>query len=262
MASVDPRPGGNATVRRQVGGRDGSPSRRSTVVELCGLPGSGKTLIANLLTDAMAQENLAVHAATDRVDHEIALPKRLGRKLTLVCHRLLDAPSPSVRMAARVAASQRSMADTVSRQVQWLVTQDLLATARQRGGLHLLDEGVVQALWSIGLRGDVRRVPPIAIDRSEGLHTPDVIVMVEASVDCCSARLRMRSSHHSRTERLSAMSLDRELRRGEHLLETLVGWCEETWISSDILRVANDAPSLPDIRDIVRHVVTVSTLGC
>ena len=43
----------------------------------------------------------------------------------------------------------------LGRCVQWAITQRLLTSAGRSPGVHLFDEGLLQSLWSVGLRGDV-----------------------------------------------------------------------------------------------------------
>jgi hypothetical protein len=95
--------------------------------------------------------------------------------------------------------------------------------------VHVFDEGVLQALWSLALRGD-----PSAILRTLGDSTgrwaaPDLVIVVDPPVDLLVGRLRGRSSQHSRLQRSTDdVELHAELVRGRSLMERLVAWWEET----------------------------------
>jgi hypothetical protein len=89
----------------------------------------------------------------------------------------------------------------------------------------VFDEGLLQALWSVGLRGDVRPTLRL-LEMRPGMFTlPDLVVTVQASIDEIEDRLAARVSRHSRLqEHRDPIVRRKELARGAELAGSLVGW--------------------------------------
>lgn len=201
---------------------DASPA---WVVELCGLPGVGKTYVAGRLREHCLRLGVGLHPADELVSAATPLPRRAARKSLLVTTEMLTRPGPSVHAVAAIRASrQPHLRNVVSWCVQWLVTQRLLARARRVGGAHLFDEGPLQALWSIGLRGDVTGLLRPETHRLLAPEVPNLLVVVDAPLDTVARRLTARPSKHSRTQRLAGGELRAELAHGKDLLDRLVAW--------------------------------------
>jgi len=197
--------------------------RRALVVELAGLPGSGKSAFASALGRAAAEAGVTLGLPRVRIAPEAPAAARVGRKLGLVVAAAAARPAGSVRAWRAIAGSQRT--GRLARVVQWSTTERLLATAARIEGVQLLDEGVVQALWSIGLRGDVRPVLR-AVEADGRVPLPDVVVAVGLDTDEIERRLAARRSRHSRVQAVAApLARRRELERGQELLASLVAWC-------------------------------------
>jgi hypothetical protein len=91
--------------------------------------------------------------------------------------------------------------------------------------VHLFDEGLLQALWSVGLRGDVTPTLRVLEQRSDRFAMPDLVVAVHVSIDEIEARLAARPSRHSRLqEHEDPIDRRRELARGAELVGSLVAW--------------------------------------
>jgi hypothetical protein len=204
-------------MRRHDGPRPG------LVVELAGLPGSGKSAFASALECAAADAGVTLRLPRARIGPEAPAAARLGRKLGLVVAAAAARPAGSVRTWRAIVASQR--AGRLARVVQWSATERLLATAARIEGVQLLDEGAVQALWSIGLRGDVR--PVLRALAADGrVPLPDVVVAVRLGTDGIERRLAARRSRHSRVQAVADPRARRmELERGQELLDSLLAWC-------------------------------------
>jgi hypothetical protein len=211
-------------------------SQMSGVVELCGLPGSGKSHLTQRLTRELTSRGVTVHLGGVQVSPDVPTPLRMGRKLALVGAQCATRPLSSARIAARIATSgQRNRHDVVARVVQWLGTEHLVRSARRTAGLHLFDEGVVQALWSVGLRGDVSGM----LHWLESRHSwarPDLIVLVAAPLDVVHARLNGRSSRHSRVQAQAEPEIWAELDRGQVLLDEIADWWRHRFSAGSLLR--------------------------
>ncbi len=192
--------------------------RPGPLVELLGLPGSGKSSLADAVTAAVP----GVRRPELAVASGVAAPVRLTHKLAASATVTATAPALSAGLWLDLWRTSPSRADAPSRWVQWQQTQALVRAARRRGGPHLLDEGVLQCLWSIGLRGNLERV----LDRL-GHHAwagPDVVVVVDVPAEVADARLGDRTSRHSRTQALPPQARRAELERGTRLVVDVLAW--------------------------------------
>ena len=130
----------------------------SCIVELCGLPGAGKTWLASAL--GQEEGTLVTSMPALGIGPEVPTARRLSRKLGLVAAASIRRPALEATMAKRIWRSgQPRPGDTASRWVQWTGTQALMSRARQAPGVHLFDEGVIQALY---LRNTASKTPLLA----------------------------------------------------------------------------------------------------
>jgi len=231
------------------------PDRPPTVVELCGLPGVGKTWVADRLVAALGQVGLGARRDDRGVGPDVRAGLRLVRKARLIASTAVVQPATSARAVLRIAAGQHGGRDAVARPVQWLVNQGVLARARRGTGVHLLEEGLVQALWSVGLRGGVGPLLGV-LETSAAWEEPDVVLVVEAPLDVVRRRIEARSSIHSRTQRLPEAELLRELQRGDELLRDLLEWWQRRRGSDALLRLCNPAEEQPDVRGIALRIAS------
>ncbi len=163
-----------------------------------------------------------VSAAVPHVDRSL-------RKLGLLAAQVAISPAEAIRAAQLLGAGQPSRRDRLAVPVQWCVTTGILSAARRRPGISVLEEGLVQALWSaqLGARSpyaaDVRRM---LVHRTRAAR-PDLVVHVDVPVEVALSRLRSRESRHSRVQWLSEAEQIDALCHGDWLLRRLLGsWAE------------------------------------
>lgn len=205
-------------------GRAAVRARADSIVEFCGLPGAGKSYVAERLVAALADRGVNARISDGGVGPDVDRFRRLSRKLRWAVRHGLAQPVASVRVSARIHSGQGDLASSLSRSVQWLVTQGLFDAASRGTGIHVFQEGVVQALWSIGLRGDTTHILGLLEDDRVPFVGPDLVVAIDASASTIRRRLGERLSHHSRTQDLHGAELEAELGRGADLLGDLLEW--------------------------------------
>lgn len=198
--------------------------RAGRVVEMCGLPGAGKTTLARTLVQELTDNAYSVRIGPVAIAPDVPAPRRLAVKAALALCEILAHPACTAASVAAISRSKQWLAaDVPARALQWTLAQRLLRAARRKPALHVLDEGVVQALWSLGLRGDVGPVLD-ALEHTAGWIGPDLVVVVEAPLDVIRDRLTSRRSRHSRTQALGPMRQSLELERGARVLDHLISW--------------------------------------
>jgi hypothetical protein len=197
------------------------------VVELFGLPGSGKSHFAREFLRSSAEIGMPVDLPGAGVGPTVPPLPRVARKLGLVAGQVLQRPGASCITMRSIVSFQRPRTEGLGRCVQWAITQRLLTSAGRSPGVHLFDEGLLQALWSVGLRGDVTPTLRALEQRSGRDAMPDLVVAVHASIDEIEDRLAARRSRHSRLqEHHDPIVRRRELARGAELVGSLVAWWE------------------------------------
>jgi hypothetical protein len=172
---------------------------------------------------------------------------------------VLSEPAAAVRVGLAIGRAERNAVDVASRSLQWFVTQRVLDRAAGRAGVHVFGEGVLQALWSIGLRGDPDALLELLDAGAAPWIRPRVLVVVNAPTDVADARLGARRSSHSRTQALGAAARTAELRRGRELLECLVEWWRASSREGEIVEVDNgdDEPRDREVALLVNRIVTL-----
>lgn len=208
-----------------------------SVIELCGLPGAGKTTLASALVHELAGYDLSVRTGASAVAAEVPGLRRVSVKMALTLAEMLAHPAGTASCTASIARSNPpSVADLGHRAVQWAVTQRLLRAAHRRAGLHVFDEGLIQTLWSVGLRGNVDHTLR-ALDTLHGWTGPDLLVVVEAPEDVVLERLVSRGSRHARSQALDPARRRIELEHGQRLLDLLVDWWSTANTAASVIRV-------------------------
>ena len=120
-----------------------------------------------------------------------------------------------------------------------------MAVARSTPGVSVFDEGVTQALWSLGLRGDPSTTLA-ALGRTVGRwEHPDHIIVLDLALEVIDRRLSERGSRHSRLQDVGDAAARRaELAKGRELLERLVDWWVEVLPSDvSVTRIGEDGCS-------------------
>lgn len=166
---------------------------------------------------------MPVSSTALRVNHELGTVQRVLYKLGNGAGETLRRPVSAFRLGqALIRSRQRSRLDVIRLSYNWLFLAGMLRRARARPAVELLDEGIVQQLWSIGFAGDdavVRAWPPELLDASV---VPDVVVLVEAPLALVASRLECRGSRAGRLDRMEGPQRDDALVRGAHLFAELL----------------------------------------
>jgi hypothetical protein len=179
---------------------------------------------------------------------------RLARKVLASTAAAAHDPGTSARAVRAIARSRQPGAgDVAGRVVQWLVAQRVTARARRREAVSLVDEGLIQCLWSIGLRGDLE--PVLTALASRPVRRPDLVVVVRVDPQVALARLTARASRHSRTQLLPETEQLTELTRGDLVLERLVEWCSAE-VSIPVIDLAGNDGAAADRERILDRLAT------
>lgn len=248
------------------------------MIEFVGLPGSGKSVLCASLADG-----LGVGGSWARRTSDLPSPSRVplapvGPSRLIVVAGLDERSRWSVQVrklidAARFVATEPRLTgrllSIIARSGQRRPTEGLTKTinllaelGRARAGApRLVEQGVLQAVWSVGLRSSVETTPELMSLVDPWL--PAVVIRVLADHDETAARLAGRSTGRSRLDRLDhgrpgRADLEQELVRGESLLDAILTRWQQTTSGGLLVTVDNDGEIPP--RDLIApHLETITT---
>lgn len=178
---------------------------RSISVEFVGLPGVGKTSLSRRVSEILKEKGLPVREPTYTLGHGLGRPPRSfmnsARKSLHVVREIVTHPGRSILSIGGLCGTrQRSLAILFKMTFNWLMVVSVLRGAKEVRAVHLFDQGVFQALWSIGLdaqAGAITKLGRVALKR---VPLPDVVAVLEAGLPTIAQRLSSRGGHESRAD--------------------------------------------------------------
>ena len=204
-----------------------APARTDLVLELCGLPGSGKTSVAQAALPLFLESGHACEVVDQRVSAAVPRPRRVLRKAAMIAAVIAGDPRGAVGTTRVLGPGQPGLRDRLAVPAQWWVAERLVLQARQRGGLALVEEGLVQALWTAGLRS-TGLTPSALVSLAGRMRRADLVVHLDIPAELALERLRARPSRHSRVQRMTPSDQAAAMRHGDALLrELLAEWTRQ-----------------------------------
>jgi len=199
-------------------------SHRALSVEFVGMPASGKSALSHRVAEILTAGGVGVEQPSWVLAHDISYPARWMRKSAIVGTRMARRPGDLLETVGAIrATSQYSGMDTMRMTFNWLLVRALMERPRVAGSVRLFDQGVLQALWSIGLGGKAGAITQMARHLDGAIPIPDVVVFVTASPGAVRRRLELRPGQDSRIERrLSGRKDEAILERGTALFEEVI----------------------------------------
>jgi hypothetical protein len=182
-----------------------TPSVRGLLVEFVGMPGVGKSELSHRIAARFAAAGECVREPSYELAHGLSPARRRCWKSLHVVLQIAQHPLASLRALAAIGRTQqRGFGTRVRLAVNALLVASLAAQARRRPGIHLLDQSLLQAAWSVAL--DDRPGSPLPLLDTPGLRDAiaDLVVFVDADLGTVQRRLSERPGHHSRLEQEGA----------------------------------------------------------
>jgi len=125
----------------------------------------------------------------------------MARKSIHVAREIVTHPwSSLLSLRALCGTRQPSFPIFIKMTFNWLLVSSLLRRTEAVPAVYLFDQGIFQALWSIGLDarpGAIRDMGRVVLER---VPLPDVVAVLEAELATIAGRLNSRSGHESRAD--------------------------------------------------------------
>jgi broad-specificity NMP kinase len=212
-------------------------------VEFLGLPGAGKSGVSRRVGEILQGEGIRVVETAYELTHRSGVAARRFRKSAFIAREIVLRPMDSARSArAIVATKQNTTSDLVGAVSNWLLVSNLLRDDGRVPAIHLLDEGIFQALWSVGFGAAVDDLTLVSQAVGTAFPVPDVVVIVNASLATVEQRLRCRGMRQSRLE--DRLGIDRGIfEKSERLMgevRTILVEMAKSRKNVHIHEVAND----------------------
>ncbi len=173
-------------------------TRPGFVVEFLGLPGVGKTTLA--LEVAKLLLDLPVRSAYGHVRGRNWVVRRLYSTRDIV-RLALQRPHYVVRSARAIQDSrQRSRYDGLKVTNNWLNVSALTVASGRAPHITLFDQGMFQALWSVGYSAAAAERSPQLADLGALMPRPDLVILLRADLATVRRRLHARGGQESRLD--------------------------------------------------------------
>lgn len=180
------------------------------LIEFFGLPGSGKTTLSHIVASLLAAKGINVSESTYNIDCNQYKYARLLVKLFHFVHYFGHNPyQGKISLTSIAATKQATATDLCKSLLNWMYISSLSSGKRSNGQIAILDQGIAQALWSIGLAAQHEAWLDLVMNHSQSnMLKPDLIVYVRADHQTIIERL---SARQVRTSRLDHIGQDRRL---------------------------------------------------
>ena len=179
----------------RAGSRPGAP-----LVEFFGLPGSGKTTLAAEVFRRLSVRAPGMLFGPDLIRDGAGGRTRAAAKALLVARTAADRGALSLPLSA-AAVRQPGTRDRIRAAATVASVLGQYAAARRAGAGAVLDQGLLQAAWTLRFRSDDPAAHGVAtrlLDRAR--KNGAIVVFVDTPPETCYRRLHSRSSRHSRMQ--------------------------------------------------------------
>ena len=172
------------------------------LIEFLGIPGVGKSSISRLVATKLQGRGYRVNEMTYDLDHYRKTIMRRLIKSFRIGSSIWNIPSASLAGFSAVAATQQATpSDFVKCTSNWVYIASLLSRQRKPTTINILDQGIAQAIWSVGLEAQRDDWLDLTLDGARPLlQRVDLVVHVSADIDVVKERLLSRSVRASRAE--------------------------------------------------------------
>lgn len=210
-------------------GRNYDTHNNAVTVEFFGMPGVGKSTVANRVAKLLRDKGTPVSDLMYTSAHQLSRLQRIAVKVRYIVKEACSHPGYVLRSAIVIARTrQESVTDLVKVLFNWFFVSSVLRGSRQARNVELLDEGIFQAYWSIALCAP-DGIPNVIEHLGDSVPLPTVIVVLEGDLGTIHSQLKSRERHDSRVDLSSSVNkglLDRATVIYRRITDSLQVTCE------------------------------------
>lgn len=233
-------------------------------IEFFGLPGSGKSTIASKVHAALSAMDPSMVFAPAILRDDARTPLRAVAKIRLVLSALARDGEISGTLREALTIQQPSIRDKLRAVFTLATVLSLYSNLGRRRIGAVLDQGALQAIWTIQLRQPAADADAFIANLLKRAATArHIYVSVETPTDVCAERLDARVSKHSRMQLADG---DRDLdlwQRAERLRQTIINdfraTCRKQGIRPQIVTVDGSGNSEIVANQIVAALLQIWT---
>jgi adenylate kinase len=224
------------------------------LVEFFGMPGSGKSTISHLVARSFKLDGYLVNECTYHLDHCVRSPARQLVKSLGIARYAFNHPGNALAGTLSIKSTgQASTRDFIKSLTSWMYAASLLSRRGRSPAIDILDQGIAQAVWSIGFAAQRDQWMDAILDGEILITAPiDIVIHVTADVDVIADRLSKRTMQQSRAE---AFTRQRDiLRRGAQHCANIVERLAAAGVT--VIEANNDGDVQPEIaaRAVVQSI--------
>ena len=235
---------------------------KAFVIEFLGLPGSGKSTLSHRVAQMLREIGVPVEEPTYTLTHMPSPWIRLFKKGLRVGWGALCMPRCASILTRAVISSHPESAAVML--VNLLFVATLVRKPRRGPTIAILDQGVFQAVWSIGFRGDERAITRCVAALVGCDLLPSAVVAMDVPVDVVRNRLSQRSGAASALEKtgIDDASWQRAASVYEQIKEALYGLVSQGE-PLHILRISNAHGDIEtNARQVASEICTICNFKC
>lgn len=180
----------------------------NNIIEFFGLPSSGKSTLAQNLAIELEKNNVSYYNIVYDVSHK-SKPYRIFCKSFILFKELLKSPHKFFKQISIIYNTrQKNLKDLIKVIVNWFFITNIIKeniANKDRKGYVILDQGVIQAIWSINFNSE-REVDYHEILKYTDI--PDYMVIVNANEENINKRLLARIGEQSRFDNYAGQKMN------------------------------------------------------
>ena len=233
-------------------------------VEFFGLPGSGKTTVARALIAQLRDQGYEVSFGGETMGDHLPMWRRSLRRFGLICGELAWRPAVLVRSAAHLGSASSELKDRAK--TVWNYCS-VLAMSRRHSRLRqdvlVLDQGLVQALWTGEMHREQSDPPLGAATIGADWIESCLFVHVRSSPRTARSRLQRRVEKTSRMQRPDRIGDQALWNKAARIDIDLAGQIEselsQRSLEDRLIHLRCDSRATPDelASSIIAHLETV-----
>jgi hypothetical protein len=198
-------------------------NKATLIVEFVGLPGVGKSTLSHRVAEELRKDFANVEEPSFIASHRHGRISQALKTYGLALKTIIMHPAFSLNSIQTIWNSeQRSFSEAKNMIINWLYVSASSRRASNISGLHVLDQGSIQAIWSVAMRAGSQNWISLMDLLIMNYNCRVIVVWVSAQIPTVVRRMKNRERKQSRFDRLSNDEVLSTMKRGGELLNLII----------------------------------------